>query len=58
MKIPDARAPSAQQDRFVHDRLPAPAAWPELRYDRPELRIPDSCNLVTELLDKAARGTR
>jgi len=26
---------SAQTDRFVHDRLPPRAAWPELRYDTP-----------------------
>jgi hypothetical protein len=26
---------SAQTDRFVHDRLPPRAQWPELRYDRP-----------------------
>src|SRR5688572_27127003 len=48
---------SAQQDRFVHDRLPPRAQWPELRYDRPEFQIPDRLNLVEELLDKArARG--
>src|SRR5918993_820787 len=35
-------------------RVPAPEAWPTLRYDLPELRIADNCNLVAELLDKAA----
>ena len=45
---------SAQTDRFVHDRLPPRAQWPELRYERPELRLPDQANLVEELLDKAA----
>ena len=45
---------SAQTDRFVHDRLPAPAQLPQLRYDLPELRIPDRANLVEELLDRAA----
>jgi len=45
---------TAQQDRFVHDRLPPRAAWPQLRYDLPELQFPDRLNLVEELLDKAA----
>ena len=45
---------SAQTDRFVHDRLPARAQCPELRYDLPELRLPDRLNLVEELLDKAS----
>ena len=50
-------APSAQTDRFVHDRLPPREQWPELRYDLPELLIPDQINLVAELLDgAAARG--
>jgi 2-aminobenzoate-CoA ligase len=49
--------PSAQTDRFVHDRLPPAAACPTLRYDRPELRLPDQCNLVQALLDRApAKG--
>ncbi|HZY19744.1 MAG TPA: AMP-binding protein [Ramlibacter sp.] len=45
---------SAQTDRFVHDRLPPRAQWPELRYDLPQLQLPDRLNLVEELLDKAA----
>ena len=54
---PKESAMSAQQDRFVHDRLPPRAQWPELRYDRPELQFPDRLNLVEELLDKAeAKG--
>jgi 2-aminobenzoate-CoA ligase len=49
--------PSAQTDRFVHDRLPPREQWPQLHYDRPELRIPDAANLVERLLDQApARG--
>ena len=48
---------SAQIDRFVHDRLPPPGQWPQLRYELPELRLPDQLNLVEELLDKApAKG--
>ena len=45
---------SAQTDRFVHDRLPPPAQWPELRYDTPELKaIPAQVNLVQHLFDRA-----
>lgn len=44
---------SAQTDRFVHDRLPPPSQWPQLRYDRPELNLPARINVVEELLDKA-----
>ena len=48
---------SAQTDRFVHDRLPPRGQWPQLRYDQPELQLPDQCNLVERLLDgAAARG--
>ena len=35
---------SAQTDRFVHERLPAPDQWPQMRYDLPELQIPDQAN--------------
>jgi 2-aminobenzoate-CoA ligase len=45
---------SVQIDRFVHDRLPPPQQWPQLRYDLPELQLPQQLNLVEELLDKAA----
>ena len=45
--------PSAQTDRYVHDRLPPREQWPEFRYDLPELRIPDQANLVTVLFDAA-----
>ena len=48
---------SAQLDRFVHERLPAPAQMPELRFNLPELRFPEQLNWVEELLDKApAKG--
>jgi 2-aminobenzoate-CoA ligase len=49
-----SNAPSAQIDRFAHDRLPPAEQWPTLRYDLPELRLPAQLNLVEELLDKAA----
>ncbi|WBY03778.1 AMP-binding protein [Ramlibacter tataouinensis] len=45
---------SAQTDRFVHDRLPPREQWPLMRYDLPELQLPQRLNLVEELLDKAA----
>ena len=45
--------PSAQTDRFVHDRLPPREQWPEFRYDLPELRLPDQVNLVQRLLGDA-----
>ncbi|MBS3998160.1 MAG: benzoate-CoA ligase family protein [Hydrogenophaga sp.] len=44
---------SAQTDRFVHDRLPPPDQWPELRYDLPELQQPAQLNLVQTLFDRA-----
>jgi 2-aminobenzoate-CoA ligase len=48
---------SAQHDRFVHDRLPPAAQWPQLRYDLPELKFAGQLNLVHELLDNAqAKG--
>jgi 2-aminobenzoate-CoA ligase len=48
------KVPSAQTDRFVHDRLPPREQWPDMRYERPEFKFPAQCNLVEELLDKAA----
>jgi 2-aminobenzoate-CoA ligase len=44
---------SAQEDRFVHDRLPPKEQWPTLLYDRPELALPAQCNAVEALLDRA-----
>jgi 2-aminobenzoate-CoA ligase len=45
---------SAQTDRFVHDRLPAREALPTMRFELPELQLPEQANLVHELLDRAA----
>jgi 2-aminobenzoate-CoA ligase len=45
---------SAQQDRFVHDRLPPAAQRPKMLYERPEFQFPDGVNLIEELLDKAS----
>ena len=48
--------PSAQTDRFVHDRLPPRDSWPAFRYDLPELRdLPESLNVVAHLFDRAER---
>ncbi|HEY8047838.1 MAG TPA: AMP-binding protein [Ramlibacter sp.] len=55
MNAYSSTAPSAQVDRFVHDRLPPKDQWPVLDYDRPELQIPAHANVVEELLDKAAQ---
>jgi len=46
--------PSAQTDRFVHDRMPPKEQWPELRYDLPELQqLPAQLNVVQALFDRA-----
>ena len=45
---------SAQTDRFVHDRLPPRAAWPQQPHDTPELQaLPLQVNLVAALFDRA-----
>ena len=50
-------ATSAQNDRFVHDRLPPPAQRPTMLYERPEFQFPERLNLVAQLLDNAvAKG--
>jgi 2-aminobenzoate-CoA ligase len=51
-------APSAQVDRFVHDRLPPAEQLPRMVYALPELRIPAQANLVQSLFDKAFREGR
>ncbi|WP_137919146.1 AMP-binding protein [Hydrogenophaga sp. 2FB] len=45
--------PSAQSDRFVHDRLPPAEQWPALRFDRPELQLPAQVNAVQALFERA-----
>ncbi|MFO1338687.1 MAG: AMP-binding protein [Burkholderiaceae bacterium] len=44
-------SPSAHADTFARDRLPPPAQWPELLFERPELQFPDRLNCVAALLD-------
>jgi 2-aminobenzoate-CoA ligase len=43
---------SVQTDRFVHDRLPPPEQWPQMRYELPELAINAQANLVDVLFDR------
>lgn len=47
--------PSVQTDRFVHDRLPPPDQWPQMRYDLPELQIPSQANLVDVLFERVEK---
>ena len=46
-------ARSAQTDRFVHERLPPPEHSPVRRCDLPALQLPEACNLVAHLFDRA-----
>ena len=45
-------AASAHIDTFARDRLPPPAALPELLFELPELRLPPRLNCARELLDR------
>ena len=47
-------APSAQTDRFVHDRLPLADQRADMRYDLPHLRVADQANLVDVLFTSVA----
>jgi 2-aminobenzoate-CoA ligase len=43
---------TAHTDTFARDNLPPQSAWPELRFELPELKYPGRMNCATELLDK------
>ncbi|MGW7050482.1 AMP-binding protein [Streptomyces sp. NPDC054887] len=43
---------SAHIDTFPRDQLPPAHQWPQLLFDRPELRYPDRLNCGAELLDR------
>ncbi|WP_417493480.1 AMP-binding protein [Maricaulis sp.] len=43
---------SGHVDAFTRERLPAPADWPDFRFDLPELAYPDRLNCAAELLDR------
>ncbi|MFC4496438.1 AMP-binding protein [Streptomyces ovatisporus] len=45
-------SPSAHLDTFARDSLPPPGEWPQLVFDRPELRYPERVNCGAELLDR------
>jgi 2-aminobenzoate-CoA ligase len=52
---------SAHVDSFARDNLPPKAQWPELLFDRPELKYPARMNCAAELVDRhvaAGRGAR
>ena len=50
-------SPSGHTDGFARASLPPPHAWPEFRFDLPELHYPQRLNSIAELLDGAvARG--
>jgi 2-aminobenzoate-CoA ligase len=53
--------PSAHVDTFARDNLPPQDQWPELLFERPELRYPARMNCAAELVDHhvaAGRGGR
>jgi 2-aminobenzoate-CoA ligase len=52
-KLAMPTAQTAQPDSFVRDQLPAPDAWPQYRFDLPELQFPQAVNAVEHLLDQA-----
>ena len=50
-------SPSAQTDRFVHERLPPPDQWPLFDYSQlPDLKIAPQSNLVEVLFARAMQG--
>ncbi|MGV8803796.1 MAG: AMP-binding protein [Polaromonas sp.] len=59
MNAPNDFTPSAQTDRFAHERLPPPEQWPELVYSLPELRelqLAGQANLVDTLFTQALKN--
>lgn len=49
--------PSAQADRFVHERLPPSGQWPHFEYSLlPDLNIPAQANLVDVLFTRALQN--
>ena len=52
-----ASSPSAQMDRFVHERLPPPEEWPTFDYSQlPDLHIAPQSNLVEVLFARAMQN--
>ncbi|MDY0965057.1 AMP-binding protein [Massilia sp. CFBP9026] len=48
-------SPSGHTDGFARASLPPPHAWPEFRFDLPELHYPPRLNCVAALLDGAVK---
>ncbi|MFC7047737.1 AMP-binding protein [Emcibacter nanhaiensis] len=48
--------PTAHEDTFARDHLPAPEAWPDFLFELPELQYPDRLNAAAELLDRHIRS--
>ncbi|WP_313170516.1 benzoate-CoA ligase family protein [Massilia oculi] len=48
-------SPSGHTDGFARANLPPQHAWPEFRFDLPELHYPPRLNCVAELLDCAVK---
>lgn len=48
-------SPSGHTDGFARANLPPMEAWPEFRFDLPELHYPPRMNCVAELLDSAVK---
>ncbi|MBM7767924.1 AMP-binding protein [Glutamicibacter nicotianae] len=46
-------SPSAHDDSFTRDHLPAPELWPTLEFTLPELQYPDRLNAAEVLIDQA-----
>jgi 2-aminobenzoate-CoA ligase len=44
-------AATAYVDTFAAQNLPPPGAWPEMRFDLPELQYPERLNCAVQLLD-------
>ena len=44
-------AATAYVDTFAAENLPPPQAWPEMRFDLPELKYPERLNCAAALLD-------
>ena len=47
---------SSHLDTFVRDHLPPRGQWPDLVFERPELRYPERLNCAAELLDRWVMG--
>ncbi|GAA0573196.1 benzoate-CoA ligase family protein [Craurococcus roseus] len=58
MGWPGDTSPSAHLDTFARDNLPQRDAWPEMRFDLPELHYPARLNAAAALLDAQVAAGR